>query len=96
MAWQVVCCRLEARDRFQSLLYRFGVNVAFGGKYLAVGTHRDEAKLHENVHIFIEWEDLWREVLVIDSPQGTHWFGFNIAESSWDNVYLYQLTCIGV
>lgn len=84
-------------------LYRFGDNVAFGGKYLAVGTHRNEAKLHEKVHIFIEWEDRWREVLVIDSPRGTHWFGFNIAMyneniviSSWDNVYSYQLTCVDV
>ncbi len=50
-------------------LYRFGDNVAYDNGRLAVGTHRDEEKLHEKVHIFIEWDNLWREVLVIDSPQ---------------------------
>jgi hypothetical protein len=84
-------------------LYRFGDNVVYGDGFLAVGTHRDEEKLHEKVHIFIEWDNLWREVLVIDSPGGAHWFGFRLAINdtkimitSWDNVYSYQLTCIDV
>jgi hypothetical protein len=59
-------------------LYKFGNNVAVGGRYSAIGTYRDEAKLHEKVHIFVEWEDSWREVLVIDSPQGAIWFGSDI------------------
>lgn len=85
-------------------LYRFGDNVAYdNGGFLAVGTHRDEEKLHEKVHIFIQWDNLWREVLVIDSPGGAHWFGFRLAINdtkimitSWDNVYSYQLTCVDV
>ena len=84
-------------------LYRFGDNVVYGDGFLAVGTHRDEEKLHEKVHIFIEWDNLWRVVLVIDSSGGTHWFGFRFAINdtkimitSWDNVYSYQLTCIDV
>lgn len=83
-------------------LYRFGDNVVYGDGFLAVGTHRDESKLHNKVHIFIEWGNLWREVLVIDS-RGAHLFGCHIAINdtkimitSRDNVYSYQLTCIDV
>ncbi|KAL7433622.1 hypothetical protein ACHAXM_003633 [Skeletonema potamos] len=84
-------------------LRSFGANVAFDGKYLAVGAHRDESSLHEKVHIFIEWDNLWREILVIDSPQGTNYFGYsidmyndNIMISSSENIHSYKLTCVDV